>query len=63
MGRTTAIAEEPVMADAMLAFREHMDEEPGDKLSRFQYHCGVPTGTLDTVILDAESDMIGIDPY
>ncbi len=62
IGCTVAIAEEPVMADAVLAFREHMNEEPTDELSRFQRHGGVPTGAFDTVILDPESDMIGIGP-
>ena len=62
IGGAVAIAEEPVMADAVLAFWQHMDEEPTDKLSRFQRHGGVSTGTFDTVIFDAESDMIGIGP-
>ena len=56
IGGTVAIAEEPVMADAVLAFWQHMDEEPTDKLSRFQRHGGVPTGAFDTIIFDAESD-------
>ena len=62
IGCTFAIAEEPVMADAMLAFWEHMDEEPAYKFSRLQRHGGVPGGAFDTVILDAESDMTGIGP-
>ena len=56
IGGTVAIAVEPVVADAMLAFWEHMDEEPTDKLSRLQRHGGVPTGAFDTVIFDTESD-------
>ena len=56
IGCTVAIAEEPVMADAVLAFREHMDEEPTDKFSRFQRHGLVPTGAFGTVIFDAEGD-------
>jgi hypothetical protein len=40
----------------MLAFWEHMNEEPADELSRCQRHSGVPARALDTVILDAESD-------
>ncbi len=40
----------------MLAFWQHMDEEPTDKLSRLQGHGGVPSGAFDTVILDAEGD-------
>ena len=56
IGRTVAIAKEPIMADAMLAFWEHMNEKPTDELTCFQRHGGVPTGAFDTVILDAESD-------
>ena len=60
IGRAVAIAEEPVVADAMLAFWEHMHQEPADELSRFQRHGGVAARTFDAVILDAEGDMIGI---
>jgi hypothetical protein len=56
IGGAVAITEEPVMADAMLAFWEHMDEEPTDKLSCFQRHGLVPTGAFDTVIFDTEGD-------
>ena len=56
IGCTVAIAEEPVMADAVLAFWEHMDEEATDKLSRFQRHGGVSIGAFDTVIFDTEGD-------
>ena len=56
IGGTVAIAVEPVVADAVLAFWQDMDQEPTDELSRFQRHGGVPTGAFDTVILDAESD-------
>ena len=56
IGCAVAIAEEPVMADAMLAFREHMDEEPTDKLSRLQRHGGVSSGALDTIIFYTEGD-------
>jgi len=56
IGGTVAIAVEPVMADAVLAFWQDMDQEPTDELSRFQRHGLVPTGAFDTVILDAEGD-------
>ena len=56
IGCTVAIAEEPVVANTMLAFWEDMDEEPTDELSRCQRHGGLSTGAGDTVILDAEGD-------
>ena len=56
IGGTVAVSEEAVVADAVLAFWEHMDEEPADELSRRQRHGGVSAGALDTVIFDAESD-------
>ena len=56
IGGTVAIAEEPIVANTVLAFRQDMDQEPADKLSRLQRHGGVPSGTFDTVILDAEGD-------
>ena len=62
IGRTIAIAEEAVVADAMLASWEHMDQEPADELGRCQRHGGVATGAFEAVILDAEGDMIGIGP-
>jgi len=61
-GGAVAISEEAVVADAVLTFWEHMNQEPADELSRSQRHGGVPTRALNTVILDAEGDMIGIGP-
>jgi hypothetical protein len=60
IGRTVAISEEAVVADAMLASWEHMEQEPADELGRCQRHGGVATGAFDSVILDAEGDVIGI---
>ena len=56
IGGTVAIAEEPIVANSMLAFWQHMDEEPTDKLSRFQRHSGVSSGAFDAVIFDTEGD-------
>jgi len=60
--RSVAVSEEAVVADAVLAFGQDMDQEPADELSRFQRHGFVPTGTGDAVIFDAENDVIGIGP-
>ena len=62
IGDAVAIAKETVVPDAMLALGQDVDQEPANKLICFQRHGGVPTGAFDTVILDAESDMIGIGP-
>ena len=60
IGRTIAISEEAVVADAMLASWEHMDQKPVDELGRCQRHGGVATGAFDAVILDTKGDVIGI---
>lgn len=56
IGSTIAISKESVVADAVLALWQHMDQEPADELSSLQCHCGVATRSLETVIFDAEGD-------
>jgi hypothetical protein len=60
IGRTVAISEEAVVADAMLATWEHIDQEPAHELGHCQRHGGVATGAFDAVILDAKGDVISI---
>ena len=50
------------MADAVLTLWQNVDQEPADELVCLQGHGLVPTGAIDAVILDAESDVIGIGP-
>jgi hypothetical protein len=54
-----AVSQEPVMADAMQAFGQHMHEEASDELRRGQRHGGVSARTFDAVF-DLEGDAIGI---
>lgn len=58
IGRAVAVSEEPVVANAMLAFWEHMDQEPADELVCLQGHGDMPLGAVDAIILDAESDAL-----
>ena len=62
IGHAVAISEEAVVADAMLASWQHVDQEPADELGRCQRHGGVAAGAFDAVILDAEGDVIGLGP-
>lgn len=56
IGRAIAISEEAIMANAMLAFWQGVDQEPADELYRSQRHGGVAACAFKTVILDAEGD-------
>lgn len=63
IGGPIAVAEEAIVADAVLAFGQDVDEEPADELVGFQGHGGVPPGAGDAVVLDAEGDAPVVDPY
>ena len=56
IGRSVAVSEEAVVADAVLALGQDMDQEPADELVCLQGHGCVPPGTVDAVVLDAEGD-------
>ena len=56
IGRTVAVPEEAVVANAMLTSWKHMHQEPANELSRCQRHRGVPSGAFDAVIFYAEGD-------
>ena len=49
------------MADAVLAFGEHMDEEPADELVCLEGHDLVPAWTIHAIVLDAEGDASRIE--
>lgn len=57
---TPSIAEEAIVPDAVLAFREHVDEETADELIWGQRHGGVSVGALYAVILDSEGDTLRV---
>ena len=48
------VSEEAVMANAVLTFWEHMDQEPADELSCVERHGRVSPAPLEAIILDAE---------
>ena len=50
-GAVFAVGEQPVVADAMQALGQHMDQESPDELMRRQRLGLVPAGPLDPVIL------------
>ena len=60
VGGATAVGEEPVVADAMEALRQHVHEEAADELVRGERHGLVPAGSLDPVILELEGDALRI---
>jgi len=55
-GAVFAVGEQPVVADAMQALGQHMDQESPDELMRRQRLGLVPAGPLDPVILPFEGD-------
>jgi hypothetical protein len=48
--------EQAIVADAMEAFGQHMDEKAADELADVERHGRVPAGAFDPVILDLERD-------
>lgn len=56
IGGAVTIAQEAVMADAVLAFWQHVDEKPPHELMGVEGHGFMPCGTVDPIILDAECD-------
>jgi|MEHZ01.4.fsa_nt_MEHZ011230121.1_1 hypothetical protein len=60
IGRTVAVSEEAIVADAVLAAWQDVDQEPADELWCRQCHGGLSFGAADAVIFDAEGDLICI---
>lgn len=58
IGRAVAVSEEAIVADAVLASWEHVEQETADELGHSQRHCGVAASTFKTVIFDAEGDAL-----
>src|SRR6202795_2616788 len=53
--------EQAVVADAMEALGQQVDEEPADELADVERHRRVPAGALDPVVLDLERDAALVD--
>jgi len=58
IGGTITIAVEAVVANAVLASGEHMDQEPTDEFIRGQGHGGVAVCAFDAVIFDTKGDAL-----
>ena len=54
--RLRAARQQPVVADAVKALRQHMHEEAADELVRTERHRRVAARTFDPVVLDLERD-------
>src|SRR5215510_1915873 len=50
--------EQAVVADAMEAFRQDVQQKAADKLGRRERHGGVAAGPFDPVVLDLEGDAV-----
>ena len=53
--------EQAVVADAMEAFGQHVDEEPANEFAGIERHRRVAAGAFDPVILDLERDAPLVD--
>src|SRR5215471_19347264 len=58
VGGTIAAGEQAVMADAVEAFGQDVGEESPNELVGVQCHCLPPFGSIDAVILPAESNAV-----
>ena len=61
IGCSVAVSEKAIVADAVLASGQHVDQEPADELCRIQRHGGVATRAFKTVVFDAEGDAARIE--
>ena len=60
IGCAVAVSEEAIVADAVLASGEHVDQKAADELWRCQRHGRLAARAFETVIFDAEGDAVRI---
>src|SRR5216684_2101797 len=53
--------EQAIVADAMEALGQHVDEEPTDELAGVERHRRISAGAFDPVVLDLERDVVLVD--
>ena len=63
IGCTVAVSKKAIVADAVLALWQDVDQEPADELGRRQRHGGVAACAFKTVIFDAEGNTARIETY
>src|SRR6185437_5300265 len=56
IGGASAFGEQAVVADAMQAFWQHVDEEAADELEGSERHLLVSIAALDAIVLPLEGD-------
>src|SRR5712671_6697345 len=56
-----ALGEQAVVADAMEALGQHVDEKPADELANVERHRRIAAGAFDPVVLDLERDAVLVD--
>jgi hypothetical protein len=56
-----AFGEQAVVADAVEAFWQHVDEEAADEIVRAERHAFVSIAALDAIVLPLESDILLIE--
>src|SRR5229473_2889323 len=54
VGDTVAAGQQPIVTDAVEAFRQHVHQEPADELVRRQRHGFPAARTFDAIVLPAE---------
>jgi hypothetical protein len=62
IGCAITVSEKAVVANAVLALWQHMDQEPADELPGLQRHGGVTARAIDAVVLDFEGHATRIEP-
>ena len=61
VGGTVAVGEQAVVADAVEALGQHVDQEAADELVSGERHGLPPVRSVDAVILPAEGDAVVVD--
>src|SRR5713226_3753465 len=56
-----AAGEQAVVADAMEALGQYVDEKAADELADVERHRRIPAGALDPVVLNLERDTVLVD--
>ena len=61
IGGTVAVSKKAIVADAVLASGQAVDQEPADELCRIQRHGGAAACAFNAVILNAEGDTVRVE--
>ncbi len=62
IGSAVAVSVEAVVADAVLAFWQDVDQEPADELPGCKRHSGVSARAIEAIVFDSKGDAVRIEP-